>query len=224
VVLSCHIAEGLGPAVQSQLAQCLRNLHYTAAAHYFSTQGCTLVVSFVCFSALLDAAPFAAAAFRALRSKKPDMIGRRSQSLEIRCKVVRNVDCPYLDLMVSRVLDVWWRFGADWFQRGIKRDLVAWKALYASKFIGNAPTRIQRVRQRAPCQPLTLGRGSPNPESNPGAPLEPVLGMNDLGLHHCFLFHPSCLLEHGQLSRYQVFEGVLSSSGWLCRKEPKWKP
>jgi hypothetical protein len=41
--------------------------------YYFSTQGCTLVFWAVCFSALLDAAPFAAAAFRALRSKKFDM-------------------------------------------------------------------------------------------------------------------------------------------------------
>lgn len=44
--------------------------------YYFSTQGCTLVVSLFCFSVLLDVVPFAAAAFRALRSKKFDMAGR----------------------------------------------------------------------------------------------------------------------------------------------------
>jgi hypothetical protein len=44
-------------------------------AYYFSTQGWVLVLSLVGFSVLLDAAPFAAAAFRALRSKKFDMTG-----------------------------------------------------------------------------------------------------------------------------------------------------
>lgn len=76
MVLGCDIAKGLWAAVKSSLA--MRDMDLIALAYYFSTHGCALGVSFVCFSGL--EVPFAAAAFLALRSKKLAMIDRGQQS------------------------------------------------------------------------------------------------------------------------------------------------
>lgn len=72
MVLGCDVVKRLWAAVKLSLAIGSGGVELIAVAYYFSTHGCALGVSFVCFSVL--AVPFAAAAFLALRSKKLAMV------------------------------------------------------------------------------------------------------------------------------------------------------
>lgn len=78
MVLCCDIAKSLGSALSFVSDYPLKTSNRRRHPYYFSTQGCTLAFSFVCFSVLLDAVPFAPAALRAFRSKK-FAIGSRRQ-------------------------------------------------------------------------------------------------------------------------------------------------
>ena len=73
MILRRDIAKRLGPAAVITRGQSSDAYTEGPKPYYFSTQGCALGASGVCLSGLLDV-PFAAAAFRALISKKLDMV------------------------------------------------------------------------------------------------------------------------------------------------------
>ena len=130
-------------------------------AYYFSTQGWTLVLSVFSFSVLLDAAPLAAAALRALRSKKFDMLGWliSTQLIFVRWSRIADGLGARLGEEDNLLLFSGSRSGSTFSRQA--------KALYASRFSGKRARRGS-ASGPAPSQPL-MSRGSPTP-AGPNAP------------------------------------------------------